>query len=262
VRESVTKKRERLAEIVRLLQVRGAASIAELAAQLGVSEMTVRRDLAFLAEGRVVRLVHAGAMLGPEGQGGVPARYSLAEAGSQKVEQKLRMGKMAASLLEDGEIVIIDSGTTTECLARCLPQQIHLTVVCFALNILIEIRRRENCRILFAGGQLHENSLVFESPEGVELVSRYRATTCFISASGISEALGVTCSNQYEVSLKRAAIASSRRRLLLADSSKFGRIQAAYFADLREFEAVVTDRDLPDEHRQAVEQLGVGVHLA
>lgn len=258
----MNKKRERLEAIVRALQARGAASIAELAAQLGVSEMTVRRDLGVLAQGRLVRLVHAGAVLGPEGQGGVPARYSLAEAGTRNVEQKLRIGALAASLLEDGDIVIVDSGTTTECLARSLPRDIHLTVVCFALNILVEVRRRENCRIVFAGGQLHENSLVFESPEGVELVSRYRATRCIISASGVSETLGVTCSNAHEVSLKRAAIASSRQRLLVADSSKFGRIQPAYFADLQEFEAVVTGRELPDEHRQAVEQLGLRVLLA
>lgn len=258
----MNKRRGRLETIVRLLQDRGAASIAELAAQLQVSEMTIRRDLNALAAGRVVRLVHAGAVLGPEGQAGVPARYSLAEAGAQYVEQKRRIGALAASLLQDGDIVIIDSGTTTECLARSLPPAIRLTVVCFALNVLVEVRRRENCRIVFAGGQLHENSLVFESPEAVELVRRYRANRCFISASGVSETLGVTCSNVYEVSLKRAAIASSQHRLLVADSTKFGRIQPAYFADLREFEAVITDRALPEEHQQAVRDQGLGLHLA
>lgn len=256
------KKRERLQTIVRALQARGAASISELAAELNVSEMTVRRDLGVLVQGRVVRLVHAGAVLGPEGQVGVPARYSLAEAGTQNVQQKLRIGALAASLLREGDILIIDSGTTTECLARSLPGDIHLTVVCFALNILVEVRRRENCRIVFAGGQLHDNTLVFESPEGVELVSRYRATRCLISASGVSEALGVTCSNSYEVSLKRAAIASSQHRLLLADSSKFGRIQPAYFADLREFQSVVTDRELAEEHRRNLREMGIELHLA
>lgn len=258
----MNKRRARLETIVRLLQGKGAAGITELAAQLGVSEMTVRRDLKALAAGGVVRLVHAGAVLGPEGQAGVPARYSLAEAGTQNVEHKRRVGALAASLLEDGDIVIIDSGTTTECLARSLPAGIHLTVVCFALNVLVEVRRRENCRIVFAGGQLHENSLVFESPEAVQLISRYRATRCFISASGVSATLGVTCSNAYEVSLKRAAIASSQHRLLLADSTKFGRVRPAYFADLEEFEAVITDRGLSEEHRQALSDLGLRLHLA
>lgn len=257
-----TRKHDRHSEIVRQLQGGGTASIAELASRLGVSEMTVRRDLATLAQEGAVRRVHAGAVLTPEGQAGMLARYSLAEAGAQRVAQKRRIGELATSLLEDGDIVILDSGSTTECLARCLPRDIHLTVVCFALNILVAVRRRENCRIVFAGGQLHENSLVFESPEGVELVRRLRATRCMISASGVSASLGATCANPYEVALKRAAIASSQRRFLLADSSKFGRIHAAHFADLRDFEAVVTDHELPEEHRRAVEQLGIRLLLA
>jgi DeoR family deoxyribose operon repressor len=135
-------------------------------------------------------------------------------------------------------------------------------VLCWALNILVEVHRRESCSIVFAGGSLHENSLVFESPEGVELIRRYRANKAFISASGISEKLGVTCTNTYETGVKKAAIRSSLERILVADSSKFGTIQPAYFADLSEITTVVTDEGIPAEYAEHIRTLGITLHVA
>jgi len=255
-------RRERLAGIVQTLQVRNAATIRELAGLFAVSEATVRRDLARLASEDIVTLVHSGAVLNASSRDRGQPRYSLAEAGTVRVEAKMRIGRKAASLLEQGEIVIVDSGSTTECLARSIPMDMSLTVLCFSLNVLVEVHRREKCRLVFTGGELHENTLMFENPHAAELIRRYRAGTAFISASGVNERLGVTCANHYEVASKRAAIQSSLRRILLADSSKFGRVQAAYFADLTEFDTVITDTELGQEQREALERLGVNVILA
>jgi DeoR family deoxyribose operon repressor len=256
------KRRDRFDAILRILQQRSAASIQELAAELSVSEMTIRRDLGVLADDELIRLVHAGAVLNPGVLDGGQPRYSLAEAGGQRTEEKRRIGRLAASLVEPEDIIIVDSGSTTEWLVRSLPEEIPLTILCFALNILVEAHRHSGCRLVFAGGLLHENTLMFDSPEGVELVRRYRANKAFVSASGISERLGVTCSNPYETRVKQAAIASSLTRILVADSSKFGRIQAAHFAELREFDVVVTDSGIPPEQEEAVRSLGVRLETA
>jgi DeoR family deoxyribose operon repressor len=256
----MSNRRDRLAAIVEILQVQNAATLAELAEQLSVSEMTIRRDLNLLAHDNIVKVLHSGAVLNPGSVG--TSRYSLTEAGAQQREAKMAIGVKAASLLEEGDIIVIDGGSTTEYLGKSIPDSLQLTVLCWALNILVEVHRRETCSLVFAGGSLHENSLVFESPEGVELIKRYRANKAFISASGISEKLGVTCTNAYEIEVKRAAIRSSLERILVADSSKFGTIQPAYFADLSEITTVVTDSGIPDEYAEHIRGLGITLHIA
>jgi DeoR family deoxyribose operon repressor len=157
--------------------------------------------------------------------------------------------------------VILDSGSTTECLARALPLDSRATVMCFALNILIEVRRREGCRIVLGGGELHENSLMLESQESVHLIRRYRANRAFLSASGVSDRVGVTCANMYEVDTKKAAIASSLERVLLADSSKFGKIHPAHFAELADFGVIVTDSGISPDTAERVRSLGITLHV-
>jgi DeoR family deoxyribose operon repressor len=255
------KKPERIGQIIETLQATYSASIRELARKLAVSEMTIRRDLELLARDNIVRLVHAGAVLNPENLGGSQPKYSLTEAGTHMAEEKLRIGRQAASLIEPNDIVIIDSGSTTECLARSIPADLPVTVICFALNVLVEAHRNPACRLVFAGGALHENTLMFESPEGAQLVRRYRANKAFVSASGVNQRLGVTCANSYEVETKKAALASSLTRILLVDSSKFGRIQPAYFAELTDFELIITDSSLPPETAERIRELGIGLQV-
>ncbi|UCF99917.1 MAG: DeoR/GlpR transcriptional regulator [Spirochaetaceae bacterium] len=255
----MSSRRDRLAAIVQILQVQHAATLAELAERLSVSEMTIRRDLNLLARDEIVKVLHSGAILNPGSVGS--SRYSLAEAGAQRRELKMAIGARAATMLAEGDVVIIDGGSTTEYLAKSIPETLRLTVLCWALNILVEVHRRERCSLVFAGGSLHENSLVFESPEGVGMIKRYRANKAFISASGVSEKLGVTCTNAYEIEVKKAAIRSSLDRILLVDSSKYGTIQPAYFADLSEFTAVVTDSGIPPEQAEYIRSLGIALHI-
>jgi DeoR family deoxyribose operon repressor len=256
------RKQERIQQIVETLRAQdlGVSSIRELAGRLEVSEMTIRRDLELLARENVVRLVHAGAVLvAPEASA---PRYSLAEAGARMSEEKRRIGRRAAALIQPEDIVIVDSGSTTECLVQAIPDGLPLTLLCFSLNVLVAAHRNHECRIVFAGGVLHENTLMFESPEGAQLIGRYRANKAFLSASGVSDRLGVTCANSYEVETKKAAIASSLERILVADSSKFGRIHPSHFAELRDFSALVTDAGLPAESAAALRAGGIQVLIA
>ncbi len=256
------RRKERIARIVQTLQANRAASIHELARDFGVSDITIRRDLALLVDDGVIRLLHSGAVLNPEVLLPVEQpHYSLAEAGASHAQEKKRIGDRAATLVVENDVIIIDSGSTAEYVARSIRPDVPLTLVCFALNILVEAHRKEKCRIIFSGGDLHENTLMFESPEGVGLVRRYRAAKAFVSAYGVSEKLGITCANPYEVEMKKAAIATSLTRILIADSSKFGKIQPAWFADLRDFDVVITDTGLPQSYREILGELGITLHL-
>jgi DeoR family deoxyribose operon repressor len=253
-------RKTRLNGIIDILKLRNGATIRELARELEVSEMTIRRDLSGLAGDAVVTLIHGGAFLNPRSPGGQEeSRYSLVYEETRHRAAKMRIGEAAAALVEPQDIIIIDAGSTTECLAAALPADLPLTILCFSLNGLMAVHRRRHCRLIFPGGYFHANSLMFESAEGLELIRRSRATKAFISASGVNDRLGVTCSNAYEVEAKRAAISSSLRKILLVDSSKFGRVRSAYFADLADFDTVVTDSRVPAAYREVIAAAEVGL---
>ncbi len=252
------KRRERTTRIINELLLESAIGIHELSSMLGVSEMTVRRDLKKLEEENIIRLVHGVAILNPTSRPGETGKhYHITEEESVRAEEKKRIGRRAADLLEPNDIIIVDSGSTTNYLASSIPTDQSITLLCFALNILIEAHRKPKCKIVFAGGYLHEDTLMFESSEGTSLIKRFRATKAFISASGIDLTLGVTCSNSYEIEAKEASIQSAKKRILLADSSKFGKIRSAYFADLKDFNTIVTDTGIDAEYADAITSMGI-----
>jgi DeoR family deoxyribose operon repressor len=256
-----SKRKDRFSQILSHLQLTRGATIRELSEMLQVSEMTIRRDLEVLSSDNKVRLVHAGAIpIGGRGCGR-DTGYSLADESAGGAGEKMRIGRKASSLIEPGDIVIIDSGVTTEWLAHSIPLELPATILCFALNILLEAARGSARSVVFAGGVLHGDSLVCESAEGVSLVRRYRATKAFLSAEGVSDRLGVTCGDAAETELKKAAIDSSQTRILLADSTKFGRVSPAWFAELTDFDAIITDAGISLEYVEILRELGIALHV-
>jgi DeoR family deoxyribose operon repressor len=251
------KRQERIVRILDSLRSGGGASIRDLASDLDVSEMTIRRDLELMSSEGSVRLVHAGAIPSNSPTAG----YSLSSERSPGAEEKMRIGQKAASLVEPGDVVIIDSGATTEWLTRSIPPDLPVTILCFALNIALEASRHPARTVVLAGGALRGETLVCQSPEGVSLVRRFRANKAFLSAGGASDSLGVTCIDAAEAELKKAAVASSKTRILLADSRKFGRVTPAWFADLRDFDAIVTDPGISLEYVEIIRNLGISLHV-
>ena len=251
------KRRDRFSRIIQYLQVNRAASLGELAGQLAVSEMTIRRDLEDLAKENAVRLVHTGAILPTGG----PPLWSAADSDSARAGQKMRIGRKAASLVDPGDTLIVDSGAAAEWLVRALPPGMPLTIICNSLNVLVEARRRERCAIVLAGGILREETLAFESAEGVGLVRRYRANKAFLAAGGVSERLGITCTGSAEAEMKKAAIASSQTRVLIADSDAFGRVAPAWFAELKDLDVIVTDSGISLGFVEIARSLGIALHV-
>jgi DeoR family deoxyribose operon repressor len=253
----MNKQRQREIEILEFLKRINFATVKEIADEVQVSEMTVRRSLKQLQNEDLLKLIHGGAIL----NNNVPKvdkehAYSLLEEGSANQEQKIRIGQKAASIVEPNDIIIIDSGTTTEYLAHFIPDDFPLTILCYTMNVLFEVYKRKSSNIIFAGGHYHPNTMMFESSEGIQLIKHLRANKVFIGATGINRNLGVTCSNSCEPEVKRAALNSSLTRILLADSSKFGKVKTCYFAEIAEFDTIVTDDGSPGEYLELLQQLG------
>jgi DeoR family deoxyribose operon repressor len=258
----MNRKAARIERVLLILKEQGAVSIRELAETLDVTEMTIRRDLLELSEKKLVKILHGGAVYtSPEKniQNGEKV-YSYDEESMKHREEKDRIGLKAASMVVPHDTIIIDTGTTTEYLARHLRDDMPLTALAYALNIVNEICSRINCAQILAGGTFYRNTLSFVGSTGIELIKRIRASKVFISASGVSDTLGVTSTNLYEIEIKNAAINSSHTRILLVDSSKFDQVKIAHFADMQDFDIIVTDTGVPTRYIDIAKELGVEMH--
>lgn len=237
------------------LRLRNMVNIRELTQKFHVSEMTVRRDLGVLASENLVDLIPGGAILKrPEDSNG---RYMVTSEESARTIEKLKIGQRAVSLIEPGETIILDIGTTTEYMAKYLREDAPITVLCCTLNSLVEVYKKKNCSIIFAGGYYHTQTMMFESPEGIELIKRTRADKAFVSAAGVHKELGVTTVYPHELQAKKTILNSAKSRILVVDSSKFGKTKSVYFAALSDFQTIITDNGIPDDYAAFLRELGV-----
>ena len=187
-------------------------------------------------------------------------QYNLLEAIEHSNHQKEEIGKYAASLIEPNDVIIIDTGSTTARILPYLPENMNLTILSYNANVLIELRHKPGIQLLFCGGNYHLNTEMFESEEGIAFIRRIRANKAFLSAAGIHRELGITCANTYEVATKQAAISSSSQKILVSDSSKFGRLRSAYFCDLDEIDTIITDHSLQKYWRDELRQRNIELH--
>jgi DeoR family deoxyribose operon repressor len=271
----MTKKSQRLEKITAFLKNNNGASTKEIAAYAGVSEMTARRDLYELRDANAVNYISGVAIYIPRdaetervtrgplgGEAFDDGHYELDDEKRVNNEKKAAVGKLAAELLEPGDVIIIDTGTTTEQVAFHIPENLRITALCFNFNILRCLLNNRQSQILMAGGVYHPNTQMFESPEGVQLINRTRANKVFLSAAGVSEHLGITCVKQYEIETKKAIINAALSRILTVDSSKFGKIRPALFAQLSDIDAIITDKGISREWADIIRAAGITLHLA
>lgn len=249
------KRHRRIEEIVNTLRLRDIVSIKDLTKKFEVSEMTVRRDLNLLATENLVDLIPGGAILKrPDDE---ENKYFVINEESVRTIEKLKIGQKAVSFIEPNETIILDIGTTTEYIAKFLREDSPITVLSYTFNCLVEIFKKKNCRIILTGGYFHPETMTFESPEGIELIKRTRADKAFVSAAGIHFELGVTTVYPHELQLKKTILRSAKNRILVVDSSKFGKTKSVYFAELSDFQTVITDTGIPDTYIKLIRDLGI-----
>ncbi len=255
-------KHQRIKQITNLFQVKNVISIKDLIKQFNVSEMTIRRDLNLLSEDNIIELIPGGAIVKIEtGTEKGEEPYLIAHAEMKRTREKIRIGKKAASLIEPNETLIIDVSSTTEHIARFIPEQVPVTILCYGMNILAEIHRKKNCQPIMAGGYYHRDTLMFESQEGTQLIEKTRADKAFVSAAGVSEELGVTTPNHYAVVTKQAVLKSAKTKILTVDSSKFGVVKMAHFTNLDEFDVIITDSEISEEYNEIIHNLGLELYI-
>ncbi len=257
----LSRQEKRLNRIIKMLRLSNPTTVNNLSSVMDVSHMTIRRDLEVLKERNLVNIFHGGVVLKDDNKRAKQHPYSLSYANKQMNQEKKHIAVKAAVFVKKDDIIILDTGSTIEFFARSLPDGLFITVICFTLNSLVHISKLENADIIFPGGYFHENTLMFESREGIKLIARHPASTAFVSASGVSLEMGVSCSNEYERKTKYAIMKSADKRILLADSSKFNRVRSVHFAELTDFDVIISDTGIPDEYSVYCKDQGIELIL-
>lgn len=252
----MTKLRKRLTNEVELIGAHRFLSIKQLAKEVGVSEMTVRRDLVKLESENLVRTVYGGVTLPHDSQNS-DTKYTLSSEQNKNKQQKEAIIAKAAEYLEPGDVIFLDSGTTIQMLAEKISPNYSYTIITSSYNILEVVVKLTNSTIICPGGIFSEKPLVFYDLESANMIRRYRANKAFIGATGFELELGLTCGYLEDAPLKRAMIESSKEKILLIDSTKFGRVSTCPFASIDNFTTVITDSDIPDVYLQYIKKSGV-----
>jgi DeoR family deoxyribose operon repressor len=257
----MAKQNTRLEKLITRLKENQVLTVKQLAQDLNVSEMTVRRDIALLEQENKVKSFYGGISLAPAYEQPLAQSYTIDSELIERKEQKRRIAMKAASMVEYNDVILIDTGSTTGCMLDYFPEDSFNTVYCYALNILNGACRKNSLNIVACGGFYHSNTGMFESGEGASLILKTQINKAFMAARGVSDVVGITTAEPYEVNMKKAALSVSKQKILLVDSSKFGKSWYAKYADLNEIDIIITDTDIREEHKQMILDKGITLYI-
>jgi len=245
--------------ILALLRQNGQVRVADLAKTLGVSQVTVRADLEALErEGRLRRL-RGGAVLWETRRFELPLEVTR----TLHAKEKEAIGKRAAALVRDGDVVILDVGSTTTEMAKALsPGLKDVVVITSALNIALLLEGHPGISVIVTGGRLRplQHSLV--NPFGTLLLEELNADKAFLGCNGVHPERGFTNTNLEEAEIKKAMVRAAREVYFLADHSKLLQVATAKIAPLSAAKALITDRKAGKEVLEALEKAGLAVEVA
>ncbi|MEV7521326.1 DeoR/GlpR family DNA-binding transcription regulator [Streptomyces sp. NPDC091371] len=250
-------KADRAARILSHVTEAGSADVHALAELLGVSGATVRRDLQELHDQGLLHRTRGGAVTGS-----VNMELPLRHRSHKQQEEKRRIARVAAELVPDGAVVGLTGGTTTTELARILAERGGVTVVTNAVNIAAELIVRPEVRLVVIGGIARSASYELVGPAADRMLSQYHFDIAFIGVDGLTAQEGCTTHDEMEAQTDRAFIRSSTRSVVLADSTKVGRVTFASLCPLSDVHDLVTDDGLTDDHEKSLTDSGLRVHRA
>ena len=248
---------QRQQKILERLANHRSVRVSGLASSLHVSEASIRRDLHCLEEAGLLRRTHGGA-LGSQTSSFEP---SLAEKEDRLKDEKAAIAREAAALIQDGEAIMLDAGSTTLQIARQLRQRHNNIVVTNAVNIACELATAD-LDVTLTGGTLRQLTFSLVGPIAETTLAGLHVDKLFLATNGVDLRCGLTTPNLAEAQAKRAMIESAREVILVADHSKLGRISFCRFCPLMRIDCLITDQGAPSEFLRALEQRRVKVLVA
>jgi DeoR/GlpR family transcriptional regulator of sugar metabolism len=241
-------KKTRREQILDLLQMRTSASIHEMAEEFSVSEMTIRRDLKRLYQSsRVIRIPN-GAMIAQP----VTFERTFQERVRRMGEAKDRIGRAAAALVKPGEAVMLDSGTTTLCIARHLHSVQNIIVITYSLAVLGELAAGQSVRVELTGGTYRRSSHDLVGAQVSEGLRRVSTNKVFFGAAALSFKKGVM---QFDSEAPRELLQAGAERVLVLDSSKIGKEALYSFCSVESCSLIITDSGINRDHLERLRKI-------
>ncbi len=246
---------ERRQHVLARVQQEGRVVVSELSEALGISRITIRKDLDNLESRGLVQRTHGGALAPSSGS---LVDLSLKEKEQHQSQEKQRIADAAVKLVHEGQCVLLDSGTTTTAIARALRSFRNLTVVTNAVNIAAELANT-NFEVILTGGTLRKNSFSLVGPLAEEMLSEIHADILFLGVDGFDPAYGITTPNVLESRVNRSMVKAARRVVAVCDSTKFSRRSLALIVPPTAIHVVVTDNNLQPADAEVLQAAGIEI---
>lgn len=248
---------ERRRAILEILQHDGRVLVGHLARRFRTSQVTIRKDLDALQGRGLIHRTHGG---------GLPTRHgaledpTLREKEKLHREEKLRIAAAAARMVSEGQVVILDSGTTTTAIARALRHFQNLTIVTNGVNIVAELAG-SSVEVILTGGTVRKNSFSLVGPLAEESLRCLHADILFLGVDGFDVSYGLSTPNLLEAKVNRVMVEVATRTVAACDSSKFGRRSLSLIVPTAALQDVITDRGVPKSDLRALRKAGIAVTL-
>ncbi|NPV81155.1 MAG: DeoR/GlpR transcriptional regulator [Firmicutes bacterium] len=249
---------ERHERIIEILRTTGRVEVSSLSKTLGLSEMTIRRDLKALEESGQLTRVHGGAVACD----GTIIDLPLEIRKIENLSEKIKMAAAATELIQNHEAIALDASTSALELAKRLKGFSGLTVVTNNLMIALELGRRTGVSTHLTGGNIRSRAMSLVGPAAVKSLLAYRVNKAFISANAFSCENGLTDASPEETEMKKAMMDIAQQVIALVDPSKFGRVAFMQVCPIERIDVLITTAGAPEEEVERLQEVGVKVIIA
>lgn len=248
---------ERRQHILAIAQNEGRVRVRDLSKALGISQITIRKDLDHLQAKGLLQRSHGGAL---PAQPGALFDPSLKEKEKSHHGEKERIAVAAAELVQEGQCVMLDSGTTTTAIAHALKRFSYLTVITNAVNIAAELTNT-NFEVILTGGILRKNSFSLVGPLAEDMLAEMHADILFLGVDGFDLEIGLTTPNLLESRVNRAMVTGATRAVAVCDSTKFDRRSLSRIVPATAIHQIITDANLSKSMLEGLQDLNIEVTL-
>lgn len=245
---------ERRQSILELLRESGSVTVSDLSRRFAVSEETIRRDLTKMESNGLLSKTYGGAFI----NAGMHREVPVALRSHVQVEAKHMIGALAAECVRNGDTVFLDASTTAIHIAEHLCEKKNLIVITNALKVAEALAAAGSVKVICTGGTLRPSSLTTVGKAAEEAVSTYFADKAFICCDGVHRTHGVTDANEREAEVRKQMMHQAESSILVADATKFDVTSFVHIADLSDFDLMITDCELSEEWRVALEAHDLG----
>lgn len=220
---------------------------------LGLSQDTIRRDLRELAKEGLLQRVHGGALPAS------PAMANFVQRETISIDAKQAIGKKAAQLIEEGQVIFLDGGTTTAQLVQHLPPTLKATFVTHSATIAVALAAHSTVDVILIGGRLFKHSIVSVGAAAIADITKIRADIYFMGVTGVHPKVGLSTGDYEEAQVKRALIQNAAETIVLVSREKLGAASPFVIANLSEISALIIEDSVPDEALRPYQELSVTI---